>query len=107
MRRTGLCLVAAAFVLILAAPVARAADKCVGKAVLGGKTVTFKSCAVAVYDNSGVTMLFTEAPLSAEELSTFQLDSYPPESDASLKKRAILSLAFCPGEESRRRARRR
>jgi hypothetical protein len=90
-------LVSAVVFGLIFAPFARAADRCVGKAVLGGKTVTFKSCAVAVYDNSGVTMVFTEAPLSAEELSTFQLNSYPPESDAGGKKRAILSLAFCPG----------
>ncbi|HEY6065685.1 MAG TPA: hypothetical protein VIY96_05985, partial [Thermoanaerobaculia bacterium] len=97
MSRTSRPLLSAAIVLVLAAPTASAADKCVAKAVIGGKAITLKSCAVALYDEQGVTLVMTEAPLSAEELSTFQLNSYPPERDANGKKRAILSLSFCPG----------
>jgi hypothetical protein len=91
-------LVVAAFSIALAsAPTLHAADKCVVKAVVNGKPVAFKSCTVAVYDEKGVTLLLTEAPLSADETSTFQMNSYPPERDASGKKRAILSFAFCAG----------
>jgi hypothetical protein len=97
MRQSGRRLLAVAVVLLLAAPAARAADKCVAKATLGGKPVAFKHCAVALYDEQGFTLVLTEAPLSADEMSTFQMNSYPPERDANGKKRAILSLAFCPG----------
>ena len=86
----------AGLVLGLTAP-AIAADKCVGKAVLAGKMVTFKNCAVALYDDKGVTLLMTDSPLSPSELSTFEMNSYPPERDASGKQRAMISLAFCPG----------
>jgi hypothetical protein len=83
--------------LALAASPLRAADKCHGKAILAGKPLLFKSCAVALYDDEGVTLLMTEAPLSPSELSTFEMNSYPPERDASGKQRAMISLAFCPG----------
>jgi hypothetical protein len=84
-------------VLTLSASAADAADKCAGKAVINGKPVTFKNCTVAVYDEKGVTLLLTEAPLSADETSMFQLNSYPPERDASGKKRTLMSFAFCAG----------
>jgi hypothetical protein len=86
-----------AFGLVLAAPFTRAADKCVVKAVLNGKPVAFKSCTISLYDEKGVTLLVTDAPLSSEETSTFQMNSYPPEKDASGKKRAMMSFGFCPG----------
>ena len=82
---------------LVASTTLHAADKCTVKAVLNGKPVAFKSCTVAVYDEKGVTLLLTEAPLSADETSTFQLNSYPPERDPSGKKRALMSFAFCPG----------
>ncbi len=91
------CRLLAALSITFAASAAHAADKCTVKAVFNGKPVAFKSCTVAVYDEKGVTLLLTEAPLSADETSTFQMNSYPPERDASGKKRAILSFAFCPG----------
>jgi hypothetical protein len=88
----------ALFAAALAASSAlHAADKCAVKAVINGKPVALKSCTVAVYDDKGVTLIVTEAPLSAEETSTFQMNSYPPERDAGGKKRAMLSFAFCPG----------
>ena len=86
------------FGLVLAAPFVRAADKCVVKAVLNGKPVSFKSCTVSVYDGRGLTLLVTDAPLSAEETATFQMNSYPPEKDANGKKRALMSFAFCAGD---------
>lgn len=81
----------------LVACAAHAADKCVAKANIGGKAVTFKNCAVAVYDNSGATIWFTDAPLSADELSTFQLNSDAKTTYSDNKMRTMLSLAFCPG----------
>jgi hypothetical protein len=89
--------ITAFLIVFAAAPAARAADKCVVKAVINGKPIAFQSCTVAVYDEKGVTLLLTEAPLSADETSTFQMNSYPPEKDASGKRRALLSFAFCPG----------
>jgi hypothetical protein len=86
----------AGFALGLAAP-ACAADKCHGKVILEGKSLLFKSCAVALYDDKGVTLLMTDTPLSPSELSTFEMNSYPPERDADGKRRAMISLAFCPG----------
>lgn len=82
--------------LALAAPV-WAADKCIAKVNIGGKAVTFKNCAVAVYDNSGATLWFSDAPLSADELSTFQLNSYASPTYPDNSARTMLSLAFCPG----------
>ena len=92
--RLGIALFSAALV---ASSTLHAADKCTVKAVVNGKPVAFKSCTLAVYDEKGVTLLLTEAPLSTDETSTFQMNSYPPERDASGKRRAILSFAFCPG----------
>ncbi len=74
-----------------------AADKCVAKANIGGKSVVLKNCAVAMYYDSGVTLWFTDAPISAEELSTFQLNSDAKTTHADNRMRTMLSLAFCPG----------
>jgi hypothetical protein len=90
-------LLVVAILLAVAAPAVRAADKCTVKAVVNGKPVAFKSCTVALYDDKGVTLILTELPLSADETSTFQMNSYPPERDAGGKKRAMMSFAFCPG----------
>lgn len=89
-------LLVGAAALALAAPVS-AADKCIAKTNIGGKAVTFKNCAVAVYDNSGFTLWLTDAPLSADELSTFQLNSYAEPTYPGNRARTMLSLAFCPG----------
>jgi hypothetical protein len=89
-------LLVGAAALAFAVPV-WAADKCVAKANIGGKAVTFKNCAVAVYDNSGFTLWLTDAPLSADELSTFQLNSYAEPTYPGNRARTMLSLAFCPG----------
>src|SRR5688572_23846227 len=83
--------------LMLFASVAHAADKCIAKANIAGKAVTFKNCAVAVYDNSGATIWFTDTPLTADELSTFQLNSDAKTTYPDNKMRTMLSLAFCPG----------
>ncbi len=83
--------------LILVASAASAADKCVAKANIAGKSVVLKNCAVAVYDNAGVTLWFTDAPISAAELSTFQLNSDAKTTHADNRMRTMLSLAFCPG----------
>ena len=50
-----------------------------------------KSCAAAMYDNKGVTIWFTEKPLSAAEVEKFQLGSY-----ADLSGTAMY-MGFCPG----------
>jgi len=97
MRQSGRRLLAAAVILVLSAPAARAAYKCVAKANIAGKSVILKSCAVALYDGSGVTLWFTDSPISAEELSTFQLNSDAKTTYADNRMRTMLSLAFCPG----------
>ena len=83
--------------LALGASTSQAADKCVAKANIAGKAVTLKHCAVAVYDNSGATLWFTDAALSADELSTFHLNSYASATYPDNRARTMLSLAFCPG----------
>ena len=91
-------LVIAAFsITFVAAPSLRAADKCVAKATIAGKAVVLKNCAVALYDDKGVTLWFTDDPISAEELSTFQLNSDAKTKYADNRMRTMLSLAFCPG----------
>jgi hypothetical protein len=88
-----------AAVLILAAAVCgRAEEKCVVRAVIGGKEATLKHCAVAFYEGeNSVTIYFTEIPLSPEETKTFQLNSYAKDSDSAGKPRTMAHLAFCPG----------
>lgn len=99
MRQSGRRLFAAAVALVLAAPAARAADKCVAKATIGGKAVMLKSCAVAFYEGANsVTIWLTENPISVDELSTFQLNSDAKTTYADNRMRTMLSLAFCPGD---------
>ena len=87
--------------LLTLAGAAVAEDKCLVKAVIGGKPVTMTHCAVALYDESGATLFFSENPISAEEAATFQLNSYPKEEDASGKPRSMMHFAFCPGGEKK------
>jgi hypothetical protein len=88
-------------VFLLALPLAaRAADTCVAKAVFGGKAVTFKGCAMAVYDEKGVTLYFNESPISAEEATAFAWNSYPKDKDAAGKPRTMMTIGFCPGGAS-------
>jgi hypothetical protein len=86
----------AAVLVALAAP-GLAEDKCNVKAVIGGKAVTMTHCAVALYDGQGVTLYFSDRPFSAEEVKTFQLNSYPTGKDAAGKPRTMMHFAFCPG----------
>jgi len=88
---------AAGLLLILTAAASRGEDKCLVKAVLGGKQATLKYCAVAMYDEKGVTMLFSESPIAAEEATAFQWNSYPKDKDAAGKPRTQMTFGFCPG----------
>ena len=88
---------AAGLLLILTAAASRGEDKCLVKAVLGGKQATLKYCAVAMYDEKGVTMLFSESPITAEEATAFQWNSYPKDKDAAGKPRTQMTFGFCPG----------
>ena len=83
--------------LIGLAAAAGAEDKCLVKAVLGGKSVTLKYCEVAMYDEKGVTIAFMEDPIPAEEVEAFQWNSYPKEKDAGGKPRTMIEIGFCPG----------
>jgi len=67
------------------------------KATFGGKAVTLKHCAVAMYDEKGVTLFFNEDPIPAEEAAAFQWNSYPKDKDVSGKPRTMMTLGFCPG----------
>lgn len=87
----------AAAILLALAAVARADDKCLAKAVIGGNAVSLKHCEVAMYDEKGVTLVFMEAPISAEEVAAFQMNSYPKEKDAGGNRRTMIGLGFCPG----------
>ncbi len=87
----------AAAILLALSGAARADDKCLAKAVLGGKPVSLKYCEVAMYDEKGVTLAFFEAPVPAEEVEAFQFNSAPKEKDAAGKPRTLIELDFCPG----------
>ena len=87
----------AAAILLAVSAAARGDDKCLAKAVIGGKPVTLKYCEVAMYDEKGVTLVFMEEPISAEEVAAFQWNSYPKEKDAGGKRRTMISIGFCPG----------
>jgi hypothetical protein len=84
-------------VLLIPALAARGEDSCLVKATFGGKAVTLKHCAAAMYDEKGVTLFFNEDPIPAEEAAAFQMNSYPKDRDASGKPRTMMTLGFCPG----------
>jgi hypothetical protein len=75
---------------------AHAADTCAAKVKIAGKAATLTNCAVAMYDSKGVTLFFTEKPLTAEELSTFHLNSYAEDKDSAGKPRTMMHFSFCP-----------
>jgi hypothetical protein len=74
-----------------AAAGAAAEDRCLVKGKMQDQSFELKSCAVAMYDQKGVTIWFTEKPLSAAEVEKFQLGSYADLSGTSMY------MAFCPG----------
>jgi hypothetical protein len=74
-----------------AASGAAAENKCFAKGKMQDQAFELKACAVAMYDNKGVTIWFTEKPLPAETVDTFHLNSY-----ADLSGTAM-SLSLCPG----------
>jgi len=83
--------------LLAFAPVGHAEDRCLVKAVIGGKAVEMTHCAVAVLDEKGVTLFFSETPIGAEEKELFELNSYAKDTDPSGKPRSMMHAAFCPG----------
>ena len=87
----------AASILMAVSGSALADDKCLAKAVIGGKLVSLKYCEVAMYDEKGVTLVFMEAPISAEEVAAFQWNSAPKEKDSGGQRRTMIELGFCPG----------
>jgi hypothetical protein len=97
MSHPGRPLLAAAAALFWVAGLALADDKCLAKAIIGGKPVSLKYCEVAMYDEKGVTLVFMEEPISAEEVAAFQWNSAPKEKDAGGKPRTMIELGFCPG----------
>ncbi len=84
--RVPLCVLA-----LLAAGSASAEDRCLVKGKMQTQSFELKSCAAAMYDNKGVTIWFTEKPLPAATVETFQLNSY-----ADLSGTAMY-IGFCPG----------
>ena len=89
--------VAVAALLVVSGLPARAEDRCLVKAVIGGKSVVMKHCAAAVYDHTGLTLFFSETPIGAEEKAMFELNSYPKDVDPGGAPRSMMHLAFCPG----------
>ena len=86
-----------AFAAALSSGPVLGADKCLVKAVIGGKAAEMKNCAVAVYDEKGATIFFSESPIGPEEREMFELNSYPKDMDPSDKPRTMMHAAFCPG----------
>jgi hypothetical protein len=91
------CPFLAAAALFCFAGFVRADDRCLARAVIGGKSVALKHCEVAMYDEKGVTLAFMEEPISAEEVAAFQLNSAPKEKDAGGRPRTMIELGLCPG----------
>src|SRR6266496_3514819 len=85
----------AGLALLSLTALARAEDKCLVKGSFGGKPVALKNCAVAFYGEKSVAIWFTEDPVAAGELETFQLSSYPKNKDPQNKARTMLALSFC------------
>ena len=97
MRITRIGFLALALPLLLSAP-AFAEDKCNVKAVLGGKAVTMKYCAAAVYDTEhSVTLYFSDTLFTPKELEEFHESSATPDKTADGKPRTMMHFAFCPG----------
>jgi hypothetical protein len=92
-----------AFLFVLSTP-ALAEDTCSVKAVLGGKPVTMKHCAAAIYevrdDYYSLTLWFSDAPFTPKELETFQMNSYAVDKTADGKSRTMMHFAFCPATKS-------
>jgi hypothetical protein len=85
------------FLISLAIP-ARADDKCMVKAVLGGAAVKMKYCAVSLYDSEhSVTLVFSDTAFTPKQVAAFQYSSALPEKDAAGKERTLIHFAFCPG----------
>ena len=71
---------------------AGAKDHCSVKGAMEGTSYKLDHCAIAFYEGANsVTIWFTEKPLTAEELATFHLNSYPKWAGT------MVSFAFCPG----------
>jgi hypothetical protein len=86
-----------AFLLALSSS-AFAEDKCNVKAVLGGKPVTMKHCAAAVFeDQHSVTLYFSDTPFTAKEVDSFHVSSYATDKNEAGKPRTMMHFAFCPG----------
>lgn len=86
-----------AVLLLGSAGLCPAADTCNVKAVLGGKSVTMKSCAVALYDEHSVTLIFSDTAFTPKEVEAFQEYSNAPDKDAAGKPRTVMHFAFCVG----------
>ncbi|HEX7528391.1 MAG TPA: hypothetical protein VF425_04725, partial [Thermoanaerobaculia bacterium] len=89
-----------AFLFALSTP-AFAEDKCNVKAVLGGKPVTMKYCAAAVYEPSddkySVTLYFSDTLFTVKELEEFHENSSTQDKTADGKPRTMMHFAFCSG----------
>jgi hypothetical protein len=88
-------LTAIATAALLATSTAAAQDKCSVKAVIGGQSVEMTHCAIAVMDDKGATILFSATPISAQERTEFQMNSYAKSSAPSGKPRSMMHLMFC------------
>jgi hypothetical protein len=84
-------------VVVLSCAPATAADTCLVKADVGGKPIEMRHCAMAVYDATGVTLLFSAAPIDDDERKAFEFNSYPKDTDANGKRRTMIHVEFCPG----------
>jgi hypothetical protein len=77
------------------------ADKCSVKAVLGGKNVTMKYCAAAVYEPSdgqySVSFYFSDTLFTVREIAAFHENSAPQDKTEDGKGRTKMHFAFCSG----------
>ena len=81
--------------LISAAPLTSAQNKCTAKGQMGGHAFSLAHCEVAFYEGGpGVAIWFSSTPITAEERDFFQISS---SADRFKKGRTMVELFFCPG----------
>jgi hypothetical protein len=81
--------------LIAAAPLTSAQNKCTAKGQMGGHAFSLAHCEVAFYEGGpGVAIWFSSTPITAEERDFFQISS---SADRFKKGRTMVELFFCPG----------
>jgi TPR repeat protein len=72
-------------------------DKCSASGLMEGSKFAANNCAIALYgDQHSVAIWFSEDPISAEDLESFQTSAYAVDTKDG-KRHTQLQIMFCPG----------